>query len=77
MTWQVHTWVHISEKNLTDLKRYMHPSVHSSIIYNYQYIEANFYRQQSIGEWIKNMYVYIHTYIHRPKLWDATQPPKE
>ena len=38
---QFHSWVYIRRKNEnTNLKRYIHPSVHSSIIYNYQDTEA-------------------------------------
>ena len=41
MIQQFHSWVYIHEKNKnTNLKRYMHPSVHSSIKYNCQDMEA-------------------------------------
>ena len=41
---------YISEKNkTTNLKRYMHPNVHSSIIYNYQDMEAT---SVYINRWI-------------------------
>ena len=39
MTQKVHSWVFIKNKN-TNLKRYMHPDIHSSIIYNSQEVEA-------------------------------------
>ena len=42
MTQQFHTWVYIQKnknKN-TNSKRYMHPNIQSSIIYNCQDIEA-------------------------------------
>ena len=39
MTQQFHSWVFSKNKN-TNLKRYMHPDIHSSIIYNSQEVEA-------------------------------------
>ena len=52
----------------------MHPSVHSSIIYNYPCIEANFYRRPSIGEWIKIcVCTYIHTYMQTLEYYPAPQ----
>ena len=43
MAQKVHSWVYILKekpKNPTNLKRYMHPNAHSSIIYNCQDMEA-------------------------------------
>jgi len=40
-------------KTLISLKRFMHPNVHCSIIYNSQDMEAN---QVSINAWIKMWY---------------------
>ena len=37
---QFHTLVYTKENENTNLKRYIHPSVHSSIIYNSQDIET-------------------------------------
>ena len=43
MTHQFHSWVHIQKKKkYTNLKRYMHINVHSSIIYNYQIMINNY-----------------------------------
>ena len=43
------------QKNPTNFKRYMHPNVHSSIIYNSQD------KCLSTDEWIKKMW-YTHTH---------------
>ena len=40
MIQQFCSWVYIQRKQNTNLKRYMHPNIHSSIIYNYQDMEA-------------------------------------
>ena len=41
MIQQFHSWVYIQRKRKhTNLKRYMHPNVHSSIIYHSQDLEA-------------------------------------
>ena len=42
MTHQFHFWVYISKKKSknTNLKKYMHPNVHRSIVYNWQDMEA-------------------------------------
>ena len=50
---------YISErKENTNLKRYMHPDIHSSINYNCQDLEATY--GPTTNEWIKNMWcVYI------------------
>ena len=59
-----HCWVYIQKtknKN-TDWKRYMHPNVHSSIIYNFQEWEQP--KCPSTDEWIKKMwYIYTHNRI--------------
>ena len=44
----------------TNTKRYMHPYVYCSIIYNSQDMEAT---QVSIHGWINNVYV-VHTHTH-------------
>ena len=52
MIQQFYSWVYIWKKNKnknTNLKRYMHPNVPSSIIYNYQSMEANY---MSINRWL-------------------------
>ena len=40
MIQQFLSWVYIQRKQNTNLKRYMHPNIHSSIIYYYQDMEA-------------------------------------
>ena len=41
MTQQFHSWVYISKKSKnTNLKRYMHISIHRNIIYKCQDMEA-------------------------------------
>ena len=57
-----HSWVHIQKKNKNmTLKRYVHPNVHSSIIYNSQDMEAS---QMPINRSMDKDVRYIHTYIH-------------
>ena len=44
MTQQFHSWVYIQKKKKKEKinsKRSIHPNVHSSIIYNYQNMEAS------------------------------------
>ena len=49
------------ETQNTNLKEYMHPCVHCSIIYNSQDLEA---AQMSISRWVdKNAMVYLHNGI--------------
>ena len=58
---------YISEKNKnTNSKRYVHPKVHSSIIYSSQNMEADC---PSTDKWINKIwcvciYIYIHTHTH-------------
>ena len=40
MTWQFHFWVLSKENKNTNLKRYMHPHVHCSIIYSSEDMET-------------------------------------
>ena len=40
MTQQFLSWVYIQKNKNTNLKRYMHPDVHSSTIYDSQDMEA-------------------------------------
>ena len=40
MIQQFHAWVFSKENKNTNLKRYMHPNVHSGTIYNSQDIEV-------------------------------------
>ena len=56
MTQQFHLLVYIPQKTKkkTNLKRYMHPSVHSRIIYNCQDTEATYV---FINRWMIKMYV--------------------
>ena len=37
---QSHSWVYIQKKQNSNLKRYMHPNVHSSIVYSSQDMET-------------------------------------
>ena len=63
MIQQFHSQVYIyMEKNEnTNLKRYMHPNVHSSTIYNSQDMEAT--KCPSTDKWIKKMlFIYIMEY---------------
>ena len=41
-----YSWVYIWKEKRTNLKRYIHPNVHSSIVYNSQDIEATCVHQQ-------------------------------
>ena len=57
------------ENENTNLKRYVYPSVHCSIVYNSQDTETT--SVSSTDEWIKmytytytHTYTYIHTYTH-------------
>ena len=53
----------ISDKNKkSDLKRYMHPTVHSCIIYNSQTWEHP--KCPSTHEWLKKWFIYIYTHTH-------------
>ena len=53
----------ISDKNKkSDLKRYMHPTVHSCIIYNSQTWEHP--KCPSTHEWLKKWFIYTHTHTH-------------
>ena len=52
------------ENNNTNLKRYMHPNIHSSIIYNYQDMEETYV---FIKRWMDSedtIYYYIQTRTH-------------
>ena len=40
MIQQSHPWSYIRKDKNSNLKRYMHPSVHSSTVYNSQNVEA-------------------------------------
>ena len=53
---QSQSWAYILRKH--NLKRYMHPNVHSSTIYNSQDVEAS--KCPSTDDWIKKMW-YIYT----------------
>ena len=61
------------ENENTNLKRYVYPSVHCSIVYNSQDTETT--SVSSTDEWIKmytytytHTYTYIHTYTHTHKM---------
>ena len=41
MIQQFHCWIYVWKNKNTNSERYMHPNVHSSIIYNSQDMEAN------------------------------------
>ena len=57
MIQQLYSWVYIQKNKNTNSKRYMHPNVHSSIIYNCQDMEAT---SVSINKWMdKEDVVYI------------------
>ena len=59
MIQQFHLLVYILPKNKkTNLKRYMHPSVQSCIIYNCQDTEATYV---FISRWIGKDVVYVYT----------------
>ena len=55
MILQFHSWAYIQTNY--NLKRYIHPNVHGSSVYNSQDMEAT---QVSINGWIKEM-LYIYT----------------
>ena len=55
MILQFHSWAYIQTNY--NLKRYIHPTVHGSSVYNSQDMEAT---QVSINGWIKEM-LYIYT----------------
>ena len=64
MIQQLYSLVHIPKENInTDLKRHMHPNVHSSTIYNRQDMKAT---QVSVNRWtdkedvVYKKYVYIY-----------------
>ena len=56
MILQTHSWAFFRENY--NSKRYMHPNVHNSTIYNSQDLEAT--KCPSTDEWIKKMW-YIYT----------------
>ena len=53
MAQQLHSWVYIQERQNTNLKRCMHPSVHRSIIYNSQGMKQ--LKCPSAEEWMRKM----------------------
>ena len=60
MIQQSHSWQYIQKNENTNLKRYMHPNVHSSTIYDSQDMEAT---QVSISRQTDKEDV-IHTHTH-------------
>ena len=65
---------HISRENLNS-KRYMHPNVHSSTIYNNEDMEATL---MSINRWMDKEDVrYIHIYIHTHTQWNISHTQKK
>ena len=73
MTQQFHSWVYIWKKKPTKLKRYLHPNVHSNIIYNYQDMEVT--KCPSAEEWLKRIWhiavytVEYYSVIKRTKIF--------
>ena len=59
MIQQSHSWAYISEEESSNLKRCMHPNVHSSTIYNSQDMEATYV---STNRWMDKEDV-VYTYI--------------
>ena len=56
---------HISRKDKnSNSKRYQHPNVHSSTIYNSQDMETTHAKQQMIGLRRCHIYIYIYIYTH-------------
>jgi len=53
VTQQFHSWVYIYIYKNTNLKRYMHPNIHSKIIYNCQIWKQS--KCPSMDEWINNV----------------------
>ena len=66
---------HISREN-ENLKRYMHPSVHSSTIYNSQNRSSLNVHQQMNGRRC-GVYIHTHTHTHTHTQWNISQPKKK
>ena len=61
MAHQFHCWCISREHKNTDLKRFMHPYIHCSIICNSQDMEAT---QMPINRWMVKDVIYTHTHTH-------------
>ena len=56
--------IYLKNNKNTNLKRYMHPNVHSSIIYNFQDMEGD----------VIHTYTHTDTHTLTQTQWNTTQP---